>query len=619
MNFSHFAAAISPSNNTSSPRVLDRLRRLGLLVLILVFMATPAFAQDNLLANPGFETGTITGWAASYGNYAVVTTNVHSGTYAGEVSYGSAIAQNVTGLTPNTTYTLTGWLESQTAGQVVYLGVQSFGGTGTSKSTKTTPYTQLTVTFTTGATNTSANIFVYNSGSDLSYCDDLSLISQTGDATGTQAYRIADCLQRFGVNTFSQLNNNGYLWSWGGSQGHYDPTTTGLAINYLTGGSGLTINDREYHRDMDGTSTITPLQITWIHQVYSETGSPFTLSFASGGTSNDLPGMVSIVQDSVSSGLNYVHWVEGLLEPNNPYFGVIPISTTASVQTSLYQQVHAITSNVAVAGPSIIFSLPYPDTNTTPDGSLTTNLGSYQSTILANSDLDNIHLYPPQSGNCSDGSTRGGDMADVNTAYSSVLPGHGDFISEYHPTLYSTTHKNDRNYDAYWGPIFLLSSYVDFNWKAVFWYALFNYNTTDQECGLFATSNTDPYPAANALRAMFQLTGDQGANKSTFTPEKLNVTVSGLPPAPAGSPYAGGRWALFENSSHQYFLMIWNEQENISTTTTPVTVTFNSHQMTAVAEYNITSGSETAVQSLTNVGTVTVNLDTSLRLLRITY
>jgi hypothetical protein len=65
--------------------------------------------------------------------------------------------------------------------------------------------------------------------------------------------------------------------------------------------------------------------------------------------------------------------------------------------------------------------------------------------------------------------------------------------------------------------------------------------------------------------------------------------------------------------------MIWNEQNDISATTAPITVTFNSHNMTTVKEFNITSGNLTAVQSLTNVHVMTVNLDTSVRLLRISY
>jgi hypothetical protein len=572
---------------------------------------------SNLLVNPGFEAGNATGWAASNGSYSVINSNVHSGAYAAQVNLDSQVAQTVAGLTPNTTYTCTGWLKVAVAGQGVYLIAQNFGGTAVSKSATTTAYTQVTITFTTGASNTSAEILVYESGAGAAYCDDLSLTSSgggTGDATGTQANRIADCLQRFGVNTFSELNNNGYLWSWGGSQGSYDPATTGRAINYITGGSGLTINDREYHRDLDGTTALTPLQITWIRAVYQATGSPFTIAIAADGGQGDVPGIVSIVQDSVSSGLNYVKWAEGINEPNNNFgSGTTPIATTASVQTSLYQQIHAITPNVTVAAPSIIFGLP------NPGAWLTSYLGTYQSTILANSDANNIHLYPPYSPNGAYSGSINGTLADVNAAYNTVLPGKPAINTEYHPTLYSNIHPSDRTYDAYWGPIDLLSSYADYNWQAVFWFALFDYNSVSMQCGLFATSDANPYPAASAYRALFQLTGDSGATKSSFTTGKINVTISGLPAAPTGAPHAGGRWTLFENSSNQYFLMLWNEQNTISATTTPVTVTFNSHNMRQVQEFNITSGSETPVQSPTNVHTMTVNLDTSLRLLRITY
>src|SRR5260221_466586 len=88
------------------------------LLCLLAFGVAPltAFAQTNLLTNPGFETGNATGWATSYGSYSVINSNAHSGTYAAQVNYGSAVAQTVTGLTPNTTYTCTGWLKVATAG-----------------------------------------------------------------------------------------------------------------------------------------------------------------------------------------------------------------------------------------------------------------------------------------------------------------------------------------------------------------------------------------------------------------------------------------------------------------------------------------------------------------------
>ncbi len=440
-------------------------------------------------------------------------------------------------------------------------------------------------------------------------------VAGTGDASGTQAARIADCLQRFGVNTFSKLDNNGYPWCWGGSQGDYDAKSTASAIKYIIGESGLTIKDREYHRDVESSgSSLTSLQITWMHEVFSETGSPFTIAIAADGKLTDVPGMVSIVKDSVSSGLNYVEGVEGLNEPNNNFgSGTIPVETTLAVQTALYQQVHAVAPNVNVVGHRLLSACRI------PEGWLTGYLGKGIETILANSDSNNIHLYPPSSPNSDDGNPRGGTFSDVDAAFKKVLPGKPEICTEWHPTLYAKSHKSDPAYDAYWGPIFTISSYIDYDWKANFWFALFDYNKQSMKCGLFATSDENPYPVANAYRALFQLTGDQGSNKSTFAPEKLDVTVSGLPPAPSGSPKAGGRWTLFENSAHQYFLLIWNEQADINSATTPVTVTFNSHPMAKVEEFNITAGNQTALQSLTNVKKMTVDLDTSLRLLRITY
>lgn len=570
----------------------------------------------NLLVNPGFEAGTLSGWSTSYGTRSAAIATTYAGNYGAKVGSGGAVAQTVTGLTPNTTYTVTGRLKVETAGQLAYLGVDNYGGSSVSVPTSLASFTQKSVTFTTGPSNTSANVFVYQGGTGSVYCDDLTLVAApTGDATGTQARRIADCLERFGVNTFSRLTLNGSPWAWGGSQGNYDAATTSNALNYLTAGSGLKINVREYHRDYVGNppQAVTPQQKTWIRDVHLATGASFSLAIAVEGNTADIPGIVDIVQDSVSSGLNHVKWVEGINEPNTDWGqGVTPVATTASVQASLNQQVGAVAPNVLVAGPSLIFSLP------TPDTSLTSYLGAYAQSVRDNSDLSNIHVYPPKSPNAYDGNARGGTLADIDIGFENVLPGPA-LNTEWHPTLYAHAHKNDPAYAAYWGPIYLLSSHLDFGWTANFWFALFDYNSAWMKCGLFATSDANPYPVANAIRALYQLTGDAGATKRTFTPGRLNLTVTGLPPAPSGSPYAGGRWALFQNSARTYFLFIWNEQNDLSSATVPVTVAFNSHAMAQVQHFNITSGSVTPLQTWTNASSVTLNLNTSLRLLRITY
>ncbi len=439
--------------------------------------------------------------------------------------------------------------------------------------------------------------------------------ARAGDATGTQAHRIADCLERFGVNTFSKLNYNGYPWSWGGSKGEYDAETTARAINWLTGDSGLTIQLREYHHGDGSTNDhLTPLQSAWIRKVFEKTRSPFSISIAANGTTNAIGGLMKIVQDSESSGLHYVRWVEGINEPNTDFgSGTITNTVTAAVQARLFEQVRAIAPAMTVAAPSIVIGLPR------PDAWLSHYLGPTTNSILEHSDCNNIHVYPSWSPNGAYPNGHVGMFADIDQGFRKVLPGKKAICTEWHTTLFSQIHKTNQIYDAYWAPIFLLSSYLDYDWKAAFWFALFNYGGPHPYCGLFATNDASPYAQANALRSLFQLTSDHGADKLSFTPGRLDVTVFGLPSAPTNSPHAGGRWALFQNSAGTYFLMLWNEQNYISTATVPVTVTFNSHAMTKVEEFNITAANPKPLQTQINARTVTVNLDTSLRLLRITY
>ena len=139
-------------------------------------LATPA---AGAAANPDFETGNLAGWNESY-NSGVTTTNPHSGTYAGQINASAndgngSIEQIVTGLTPNTTYTLTGWI--RTDGGATALGTKQYNAANddTSATTTATSWTQLSNQFTTGPTNTSVDIYCYRDTAGTSACDDISL------------------------------------------------------------------------------------------------------------------------------------------------------------------------------------------------------------------------------------------------------------------------------------------------------------------------------------------------------------------------------------------------------------------------------------------------------------
>ncbi|HZR53448.1 MAG TPA: glycosyl hydrolase family 18 protein [Streptosporangiaceae bacterium] len=99
------------------------------------------------LTNGGFESGSLSPWTCQPGG-VVVTTPVHSGTHALQVtptaSQTGECDQSVT-LSPNTSYTLTGWVQ----GNYAFIGVS--GGATASSWTSASGWTKLTVSFTTGS------------------------------------------------------------------------------------------------------------------------------------------------------------------------------------------------------------------------------------------------------------------------------------------------------------------------------------------------------------------------------------------------------------------------------------------------------------------------------------
>jgi hypothetical protein len=132
--------------------------------------------SGNRVSNPGFETGSLSPWANTSGA-SVVSNNAHTGTYAVQTgSSNSGVNQTIFELTSSHTYTLTGWVKSSNGSDAIYVGVKNYGGTETNNFTTSSAYTQISLTFTTGSSNTSANIYCWkNGGSAASYCDDFSV------------------------------------------------------------------------------------------------------------------------------------------------------------------------------------------------------------------------------------------------------------------------------------------------------------------------------------------------------------------------------------------------------------------------------------------------------------
>ncbi|GCE16039.1 glycosyl hydrolase family 18 protein [Tengunoibacter tsumagoiensis] len=128
---------------------------------------TPTPTPGNLVTNPGFENGTLSGWSCD-SNDTVVSSSVHSGSHALQVTPTSSTTgecDQTIAVQPNHTYTLSAYVN----GPYAYLGIQS----GASNWTSSTSYTLLSVTFTTGATQTSATIYIHGwYGQGNVYADD---------------------------------------------------------------------------------------------------------------------------------------------------------------------------------------------------------------------------------------------------------------------------------------------------------------------------------------------------------------------------------------------------------------------------------------------------------------
>jgi hypothetical protein len=153
--------------------------------LVPALAAVPASAQANLLANPGFETGTLSGWSCSPLD-SVAGSPVHSGSHAlaGAVSSSDdAQCSQVVSVQPSSSYTLSGFVE----GNYVYIGDSGTGAADTSDWTPSaTSWTQLSATFTTGASTTSVTVYVHGWYAQGTYhADDMSLTGPGGGGGGS--------------------------------------------------------------------------------------------------------------------------------------------------------------------------------------------------------------------------------------------------------------------------------------------------------------------------------------------------------------------------------------------------------------------------------------------------
>jgi len=351
-------------------------------------------------------------------------------------------------------------------------------------------------------------------------------------AEGVQAKRIAELIERFGVNTFSSLDEHN---AWGSWPADYRPESVIDALRYMLGDSGFAFRLREYHyAGREDT------QRPWLKQITAALpGTEVALCVGANGTAADVPSMLDLAADPA----NGVRWIEGENEPNTNFgSGEVPYPVTQAVQDECWPG----PAGVTVMGPSIVAGTPH------PEGWITGYCDTPENMAALNASMawGNGHYYPPH---CPGVPGTGYSIGEYVGGLAGVY-GHPIALTEFHPTLYAQSHtEGDDARDAFYTLLSLLHCGQDDLASGLWWYALFDYGST-YKCGLFPKEHAvDPRPVADALRNLCAICADRG-DRHGFAPGKLDVVVAGLPEE------AG--WDVYQASDGRFLLPVWHAAED---------------------------------------------------------
>lgn len=153
----------------------------------------------NKVHNAAFELGTLEGWRILDGRAELVDGNdwgnewgtipaTPTGTSRFVLRLGpeaSEVSQQIDGLSPNTSYTLSAWTCVADAGQAVTLGVRDFEGPTAQSSSSSAEWVRQEINFTTGPEATSAILFIQQptSSAGFVWCDNI-ILPNTPSASG---------------------------------------------------------------------------------------------------------------------------------------------------------------------------------------------------------------------------------------------------------------------------------------------------------------------------------------------------------------------------------------------------------------------------------------------------
>ncbi|MGP4087241.1 chitinase [Streptomyces sp. KR55] len=193
-------------------------------------------ADVNNAKNAGFESG-LSNWTCSANSGTTVSSPVHGGTSALKATpagQDNARCSQTVAVQPNSTYTLSGWVQ----GGYTYLGVTGTGTTDVSTWTPdSTTWKQLSTTFSTGSSTRSVTIYTHGWYGQAAYhADDISVHGPDGGGGGDPAPTIPGAPSGLSV---SSTTSSSVSLAWNPVSGAtgYNIYRNGTKVTAVTGTS----------------------------------------------------------------------------------------------------------------------------------------------------------------------------------------------------------------------------------------------------------------------------------------------------------------------------------------------------------------------------------------------
>ncbi|MBZ9639858.1 chitinase [Streptomyces sp. PSKA30] len=193
-------------------------------------------ADVNNAKNAGFESG-LSNWTCSANSGTTVSSPAHSGTAALKAvpaGQDNARCSQTVAVQPNSTYTLSGWVQ----GGYTYLGVTGTGTTDVSTWTPdSTTWKQLSTTFSTGSSTRSVTIYTHGWYGQAAYhADDISVHGPDGGGGGDPAPTIPGAPSGLSVSSTTSSSVS-LAWNTVSGATGYNVYRNGTKVTAVTGTS----------------------------------------------------------------------------------------------------------------------------------------------------------------------------------------------------------------------------------------------------------------------------------------------------------------------------------------------------------------------------------------------